>query len=185
LNYDIDFDKQIFVKLLDYIQNNSGIALIMPKVLNKNNSYQWLPKLQPTIFSILKRKLFKLSNYSLFKSFVRDYEFREINPDLNYNIPNLSGCFLLLNIDLIKHEGLFDERFFLYFEDYDLSRRLTSKYQTVLNNHTFVIHDYQSLANKNLLHIYIFIKSLILFFNKWGWYNSKKLKSINQIYKVN
>ncbi|MHB1534373.1 MAG: glycosyltransferase family 2 protein [Acidimicrobiales bacterium] len=38
----------------------------------------------------------------------------------------LQGCCLLLRLDAVVETGLFDEQFFLFFEDVDLSRRLTA-----------------------------------------------------------
>jgi GT2 family glycosyltransferase len=183
-NYDIDFDTQIFDRLIKYLYDNSDVAMIMPKIVNKDYSQQWLPKLQPSPFSILKRKLYQISRNILFVKFINNYELRNFDTSKNYNIPNLSGCFLLLNIELLKHEALFDERYFLYFEDYDLSRKLTSKYKTVLNNQTFVIHDYQSMANKKFKLFILFIKSYYKFYNKWGWFNYKDLNKINTVYTV-
>jgi GT2 family glycosyltransferase len=185
MNYDIDFDVDIFRILIQYVQCNSEIGLLMPKIINKDGSVQWLPKLQPSPISVLKRKIFQFTNSVLFKTFVNRYEFRDMNTSKNYSIPNLSGCFLLLNVKLISFEALFDERYFLYFEDYDLSRRLTLKYKTIINNQTFVVHDYQSMANKKFHLFFIFLKSYLIFFNKWGWFNSKDLKKINKISTVN
>lgn len=185
MNYDIDFDILIFDILIKYLHENSDVAMLMPKIVNKDYSQQWLPKLQPSPFSIFKRKLNQMSNNILFKTFINKYEFRNIETSKNYNIPNLSGCFFLLNIELLKYEALFDQRYFLYFEDYDLSRKLTLKYKTVLNNQTFVIHDYQSMANKKFKLFLIFVKSYFKYFNKWGWFNSKGLSKINTISTVN
>ena len=185
INYDIDFDIHIFNILMQYLEDNSDVAMMMPKVVNKDNSQQWLPKLQPSPISILKRKLFQMSNCILFRSFINKYEFRNIDTSKNYHVPNLSGCFFVLNIALLKNEAFFDERYFLYFEDYDLSRKLTLKYKTVLNNQTFVIHEYQSMANKKFNLFMIFLESYYRYFSKWGWFNSRSLKKINRIYTVN
>jgi hypothetical protein len=48
------------------------------------------------------------------------YEFAEDEPDTGY----LQGCCLLLRLSAIEAVGGFDERFFLFYEDSDLSRRL-------------------------------------------------------------
>jgi GT2 family glycosyltransferase len=186
LNYDIEFEDSIFKKMMEYLNNNIDTAMVMPKIINKNNLIQWLPKLQPAPTSILKRKIYHLSFRKIFKKFMSEYEFRSMDLNLNYNVSNLSGCFFLLNINLLKDQALFDERYFLYFEDYDLSRSITTKYKTVLFNKTFIIHDYQSRANKNLFLFYIFLLSFIKYFNKWGWFNTSNLKLVNKnIFVVN
>jgi GT2 family glycosyltransferase len=180
LNYDIELSDNVFIDLMNFINSNKDVAMAMPMIVNQDFSPQWLPKLQPTPIDILKRKLFHISNRLFFKNFMNKYEFRDINFNNSYNIPNLSGCFLLLNIDLLRNEAFFDERFFLYFEDYDLSRRVTMKYKTIIYNKSFVVHDYQSSANRNLYLFFIYFTSFIKYFNKWGWFNNKKLKFINK-----
>ena len=180
INYDIDFDNYVFVKMLDYIVKCTDVGMVMPKIFNGDNTLQWLPKLQPKPIYIIKRKLFQLTRGVLFKKFVNIYEARDFDYSLNYNFPNLSGCFILLNIDLLKQDALFDERFFLYFEDYDLSRRIASKYKTILLGSTFVRHDYQSLANKKFNLLFIFVKSYLQFYIKWGWFNSNEIEILNR-----
>ena len=43
------------------------------------------------------------------------------------DIPITSGCFMLLRSESLIEIGGFDERYFLYFEDFDLSLRLGKK----------------------------------------------------------
>jgi len=186
LNYDLSFEDSIFIKLREYVETHNDVAMVMPRIYNFNMTPQWLPKLQPTPFSIIKRKINQFSNNFLFKSFIHKYELRNMDMSKNYNIPNLSGCFLLLNIELLNDKALFDERYFLYFEDYDLARKIASIYKTVLYNQCYIIHDYQSSANKSFKLFIIFIKSYFKYFNKWGWFTSKNLLMINnKVYITN
>lgn len=39
-------------------------------------------------------------------------------------VPSLSGCFMFMRVDVLRKIGGFDERFFMYAEDLDLSRRI-------------------------------------------------------------
>ena len=45
--------------------------------------------------------------------------------------PALTGCFMLLRAPLVRQLGGFDERFFMYFEDFDISRRARRWARTV------------------------------------------------------
>ncbi len=47
-----------------------------------------------------------------------------------YKAPVLSGCFTLLNLKAIKEVGAYDDKYFMYFEDWDLSRRVAKHYDT-------------------------------------------------------
>ena len=169
INYDIDFTTNVFLEMLNYMSINNHIGLMMPRILHNNFKDQFLPKIQPNFLSIFKRKINQSKNI-FFRKFIFNYEGRNLNTDLNYKITNLSGCFMLFNLELLKTDAYFDERFFLYFEDYDLSRRLYLKYNLVLYNNSSITHDYYSGANKELKLLLLFLKSYFLFFNKWGWF---------------
>ena len=68
----------------------------------------------------------------------------------------------------------------MYFEDWDLSRRMHQYYKTVYFPKVSVYHEYESGANKNKKLFMIFIKSGIYYFNKWGWIFDKERIIINK-----
>lgn len=186
INYDIDFKTNVFLEMINFLNNNVDIGLMMPKILNPDGTPQYLPKIQPLYSSIIKRKLYHFTN-KFFKKFVFNYEARYLIDTMNYNVKNISGCFMLLNLELLGNNAFFDERYFLYMEDYDLSRKLSFNYKLVLFNGATIFHDYNSGANKEIKLLYLFISSYFKFFNKWGWFNTSynKLNKISEhIYKI-
>jgi GT2 family glycosyltransferase len=52
----------------------------------------------------------------------------------------VSGCILLVRRAVFEAVGLLDESFFMYFEDYEFSRRVASSYQLVYTPHATVYH---------------------------------------------
>jgi GT2 family glycosyltransferase len=177
INPDVFFDKHVINSMIDYIKNNQDVGMMMPKILNLDGSLQNLPKLLPSPLGILLRKLKKPSKH--YTKFINQYELREVPEDTVYNAPVLSGCFTLLNLKAIKEVGMYDDRFFMYFEDWDLSRRMHEKYKTVYFPKVSVYHGYESGANKRLRLFKIFIQSAVIYFDKWGWFFDKKRKQIN------
>lgn len=186
INPDVDFDNKILKKMCLELDSNNRIGLMMPKILNLDGSEQFLPKLIPSPLSMIMRILNR--KFKIFNSYMKIYEFKKYDKKIMYNLPILSGSFLLLNLKIIRKIGLFDEHFFLYFEDWDLSRRVHKYYPTIFNPKIFIYHEYQSHANKKLTIFLIFLKSFIKYFTKWGWIkdndklafnkNAKKLISI-------
>ena len=77
--------------------------------------------------------------------------------------------------------GVYDDCFFMYFEDWDISRRMNRRYKTVYFPKASIFHDYESGANHNRRLLKIFIKSAIYYFNKWGWFFDKERKRINDL----
>lgn len=95
------------------------------------------------------------------------------------NVPNLSGCFMFLRVDALKHVGLFDENIFMYLEDVDLNRRIHKHYKTIYYPKEEIIHEYKkaSYGSRKLLGYHIL--STIYYFNKWGWFFDKDRNIIN------
>lgn len=177
VNPDIFFEGAIVDKIAIYLKENKDVALLMPKILNYNYSIQFLPKLLPSPLSILSRSLSK--KVSLFEKSLHKYELRFVDKDTIYQTPVISGCFQVLNISALRGQELFDESFFMYFEDWDLSRRLSVQYKTIYFPLVSVLHHYESGANKSLKLFFVFLRSAILYFNKWGWFFDEYRKNKN------
>lgn len=81
-------------------------------------------------------------------------------------MPLVSGCFIFARTKSLKQIGGFDERFFLYFEDFDLSMRLKRKdYFPEIQ----IYHKGGNSSKKGFLHVRLFVISAIRFFMKFGW----------------
>lgn len=179
INPDIKIDSDIFTPMLTYLEQNPDVGMMMPKILNNDGSIQHLPKLLPNPAWILRRKFKKASlNY---QEFINKYELRDYSKDNILNVPILSGCFTLLRMEAIKNIGMYDDFFFMYFEDFDLSRRMHQKYKTIYFPEVSVYHGYEGGANKSFKLFKVFIKSMISYFNKWGWFFDKDRQLINKI----
>lgn len=178
VNPDICFDGDVITPMVEYMENDKTIGMMMPQILNDDGTIQNLPKLLPSPFSILKRKIKR--PIKAYEKFINKYELRKVPKDLIYNVPILSGCFTLLNLDAIKKVGMYDDNYFMYFEDWDLSRRMHQHYKTIYFPKVSVFHEYESGANKSSKLFKIFLNSAIIYFNKWGWFFDKERKKINK-----
>jgi len=178
VNPDIYFDGDVIASMVNYMVSNPNIGMIMPEVLYPDGSIQNLPKLLPNPLDIIFRKLKRPAVF--YKKFIDKYELRFVDKKMVYRAPILSGCFTLLNLNAIKEVGAYDDRFFMYFEDWDLSRRMTEKYLTIYFPKVSIFHSYDSGANKNFHLFKIYLKSAFRYFNKWGWFFDKKRNEMNK-----
>ena len=69
----------------------------------------------------------------------------------------------------IKDVGGFDDGFFLYFEDFDLSLRMRKAGRVVFLPSTNIVHFGGYSAMKGVHHIKLFVLSAFRFFQKHGW----------------
>nr|WP_028950943.1 hypothetical protein [Sulfurihydrogenibium subterraneum] len=59
------------------------------------------------------------------------YELRFTGYNKIMEVPYLSGCFMFIRTKVLEKVGLFDERFFMYLEDTELSRRIHKVSKTI------------------------------------------------------
>ncbi|NJR72189.1 MAG: hypothetical protein HC782_03800 [Gammaproteobacteria bacterium] len=81
----------------------------------------------------------------------------------------MSGCCMLMRGEVWQRVGGFDEKFFLYFEDFDLSKRIAAIAEIHRLPSFQIIHGGGNASNKGLKHIRFFVQSAWRFFNKHGW----------------
>ncbi len=159
LNPDIYYKKNVLEILYTYLKENTEIAMLMPKVLYPNGQIQFLPKLLPKPINLFVRR-FPFPT-SLKKNINDKYILRYADYSKPFFSPIISGCYTLINKKVIQDGFLYDERFFMYFEDFDLSRRVGQKYKTVCYPKVEVYHEYARGSHNNLRLLKIFISSLV------------------------
>ncbi|MDD2284789.1 MAG: glycosyltransferase family 2 protein, partial [Paludibacter sp.] len=177
VNPDITMDAQVLKKMVVYLEQNKDIGHLMPKVVYPSGETQYLCKLIPTPLDLIFRRF--LPQQWTSKSTNR-FEMRNSGYDKIMEVPYLSGCFMLLRTEALKKAGLFDERFFLYPEDIDLTRRIGTYYKTVFYPLVSVVHHHAQSSYKSFYMMLVHSWNLIRYFNKWGWIFDKKRKKINQ-----
>lgn len=178
LNPDIYFNAGTIEKLYDFMENNSDVGLIMPKVLYPDGSVQYLCKLLPTPSDLILRRFIPFEDIKEKRN--RIYELRYTGYDKIMDVPYLSGCFMFMRAEALKKVGLFDERFFMYLEDTDLSRIIHKCYRTLYYPEVSVFHGYEKGSYKNPILLKHHIMSAIKYFNKWGWFFDKERREINR-----
>ena len=183
VNPDVWFGAEVIPALWRLMEEDSSIALVMPKVLFLNGSVQCLAKLLPTPVDLFCR--FFMPGKLISKRNDR-FELKHSGYDKEMNVPFLSGCFMFLRISALQSEGIFDERFFMYMEDVDITRRLHAKYKTLFFPSVSIYHRFSRLSYHNWSISLIHMISVVKYFNKWGWiydsgrrcFNKKLLKEL-------
>ncbi|HUW19713.1 MAG TPA: glycosyltransferase family 2 protein [Sedimentisphaerales bacterium] len=178
LNPDVCFEKGTLERLYYFMEKNSDIGMVMPKILYPDGSLQYLCKLLPTPFDLIARRFLPYLKYLDRRKHV--YELRFTGYNKTMDVPYLSGCFMFIRTDVLREVGLFDERFFMYMEDLDLSRRIHEHYRTVYYPHVSVFHQYEKGSYKNSKLLKYHLQSAVRYFNKWGYFFDKDRRDINQ-----
>jgi len=177
INPDITFNPDIFATIEQFMDSHPSVAQLMPKVYYPSGETQYLCKLLPTPFDLIFRR-FLPSSWT--KKRTERFELRKSGYNKLIDVPYLSGCFMFLRTEALKEVGLFDERFFMYPEDIDLTRRIHLKFRTVFFPDVSIVHHHARGSYINFKMLYIHISNMVKYFNKWGWIFDKERKIINK-----
>ncbi|MDQ0199073.1 glycosyltransferase family 2 protein [Neobacillus ginsengisoli] len=169
-NPDIILVRDDLLKMIEILDRDETISLLVPKVLNADGTTQHLIRDRVSVFDYFLRFVPFQIVKKMFAGRLASYECRDLPDDRNVEIRIGSGCFMLLRGKDFKDVGGFDDRYFMYFEDYDLCIELKKRNKRIVYTpFSNVTHYYERGAHKNSNLFKIFMKSMYKYFNKWGW----------------
>jgi GT2 family glycosyltransferase len=174
LNPDTELHKDALKTMFDYLKANVQTGLVGPKLIYPDGERQVSCYRYPNILlPFLRRTILGRFN----KKYLDSYLMNNANLDEIQRVDWLMGSCFLLKKELFDQLGGFDERFFMYFEDTDLCKRINDiglevRYlptATVIHHHgrASAKHHWlwSVLANKMArVHLISYLK----YFNKWG-----------------
>lgn len=96
------------------------------------------------------------------------------------NVPYHQGSFMFFRLECFKKVGLFDERFFMYPEDIDITRRMHKWYRTMFVPSVTIVHAHRAASYKSKKMLKIHMVNMIKYFNKWGWIVDKERSAWNR-----
>ncbi len=161
-NPDIEVDGLAVERLVLFGMNHPEASLLMPRVLNPNGTIQPVARKHPTFFRWVRRQIWRIVPGLISPS--------EIAFDYNLSQPVnfVTGCFFLARRDLLVKLNGFDESFFLYAEDADLSRRAEVYGPNWYVSDAVVWHDWAANWAKNTKSFYLAILGLVKYWKKHG-----------------
>ncbi|CAE6871150.1 N-acetylglucosaminyl-diphospho-decaprenol L-rhamnosyltransferase [Paraburkholderia aspalathi] len=171
LNPDIELASDALKEALNFFDSHAEAGLITPWIGDEHGRQQFLCRRYPTLLDLFARGFLPARLRALFTRRLARYEMRDqINArDIVWDPPIVSGCFMLFRTSVLKQLGGFDARYFLYFEDYDLSLRAHDVTRVVYAPAVRVLHHGGGAARKGSAHIRMFMASAYKFFNRFGW----------------
>ncbi len=178
MNSDIRVKAEDIDAMHDWMIANPQVGQLMPKVINPDGTQQYLAKRLPSPLDVFGRRF-------LPKAWIekrnKRFELRDHDLTRPINAPYLSGCFMMLRTKAVVEAGLFDERFFMYPEDIDLTRRRHRIYLTLYYPGWASVHAHARSSYKNKHMLRIHIQNMCRYFNKWGWFSDPERQTFNNL----
>ena len=170
VNPDIKVDSDVLSELCLYLDTHDDVSMATPKILFPDGKEQILPKRKPKLSYLLGRRL------PILKKRVKEYTMEDFCIKEPLEVEFITGCFVVIRAEVFKKLSGFDDRFFMYFEDADLTLRAKEYGKTVFLPQFHVIHEWERSSAKSFKYLMIHISSMFKFLWKHRKYKSEVKK---------
>jgi GT2 family glycosyltransferase/lipopolysaccharide/colanic/teichoic acid biosynthesis glycosyltransferase len=168
LNPDTIIEESTISTFVDYLENNSSIGLVGPKIVNSDGSLQKGCKRSFPTIGVALPKLIGLDKLFPNSRLAGRYNLNYLDPDEIHNVDAISGSCMFIRSELFNKIGGFDEQFFMYGEDIDLCYQIHQQGFEVHYLPTTQIMHYQGESVKSAPYdsLNAFYQAMILFSEK-------------------
>lgn len=170
LNPDVATAADALQQGCEYLREHPRVAMVCPRGESGDGSPAYLSKRLPTVLVLALRAFAPALLQRPFAHRLAHYEMHDLHAaGLPAPVPLASGCFMLARGAALRAVGGFDTRYFLYFEDFDLSLRLAAQGAIEYLPMMVVRHYGGGSAAKGWRHRWWFLSSGLRFFRDHGW----------------
>jgi GT2 family glycosyltransferase len=170
LNPDVTVPEGVIEELIAFMDANPAVGMVCPTVRNTDGSVQYLQKRQTTVLDLFLRRAVPGRLRGLVRRRMEWHEMRDVDRTRPFDVPYMSGCFMLCRRQVLDRIGGFDPRYFLHFEDADLTRKFHDVgARTVCYPHCSVTHAWARAPHTSLRAALVLMRNGVRYFNKWGW----------------
>ena len=168
INPDTVVGEDALRELIDYMEENPGIGVIGPKILDREGKFELSSRRGlPTPFAAFCKLSGLASLFPKSKLFAK-YNLTYLDPDQPCEVDSLQGSFMLIRREVYEKTGGFDEDFFMYGEDIDWCYRISKAGWKVFYQPSAEILHYggESTLRSNVNARKAFYEAMLLFVNK-------------------
>ena len=179
VNPDVSFGPGTLEKIVGFMEGRPDVGMLMPETVGPGGEFLYNCKLVPTPLDLVFRRF-------LPRSWIRRrterFELRRADYSRPFAVPYLCGCFLAFRVAALREVGLFDERFFMYPEDIDITRRMYSsgRWRPVYFPGARVVHAHAAASYSSWRMLWVHCANMVRYFNKWGWVFDAERRRINR-----
>ena len=167
LNPDTIVPENCFTTCLAFLEQNSEAGALGIRMIDGGGVFLKESKRGfPTIWASFC-KMTGLTNAFPSSKLFASYYMGHLRENQNHEIDALSGAFLMAKKEVLDLVGGFDERFFMYAEDIDLSYRIKrAGFRNLYFSENTIVHFKGESTDKDLAYIRHFYKAMIQFVQK-------------------
>ena len=168
-NPDLIVQNNILGDLFQYMETNREVGMVTPKIIFPDGTIQYLCKEEPNVLDMFARRFVPGGLKRLLQERSNKYEMRYTGYNKEFVVPYATGCFMFFRGEIFRKLHGFDDHFFMYLEDADITRRTNAIAKVVFYPYTAVVHFWQRGSHNSWQLTLVNIKSMFYYFSKWGW----------------
>lgn len=168
LNPDILLDNDVLHQLSAWLDAHPQVAMATPQLYYPDGRVQNLPRRKPTPWMLFARQLAPRFPGSLFDRCDRHYTMQDEDLSLPRQIEFCTGSFMAVRTDILQQVGGFDEEYFMYVEDADLTQKILREGQVFLVPQCRAIHAWHRAPARDAGKFKMQLVSMFRYFKKWG-----------------
>lgn len=165
INPDILINRDTIGKLCRFMDENPDVAIACPKVLHPDGTIQYIAKRKPSLMSLVARRV----HLPFLRHVEDEYLAKDMDQDKDFEVDFCTGCFFVIRTDIFKEIGGFDEDYFLYFEDADITMKAKQKGKAWYVPQADVVHFWHRETASSKRMFMLQLKSMFIYFKKWGF----------------
>lgn len=149
LNPDLILEEHQFEHWVAWMEDHPDVGVSGPRLLNVDGTDQESCYAFPNpLIPVLRRT--PLGSLPGFSKIVRDFTLHDMDREKEAEVDWVLGAAMLIRRKALDEIGQFDTRFFLYFEDADVCRRMWKvNWRVVYTPCAKIVHYYQRLSRKD------------------------------------
>ncbi len=166
LNPDILLREDTLSDLAEWMAARPAAVMARPALCFPDGRSQALPLRRCNLRAMLYRQLG-------FLTFLKKYNDAYVMAGADLSVPTriefCTGSFSAVRTADFAAVGGFDEKYFMYVEDADLTQKLLRRGEVWLAPQFTAVHAWHRAAHRNLRHAFWQTRSLCRYFSKWGF----------------
>lgn len=178
LNPDVRWHGRIIESLAKEMDVDESVGLLQPRITYPDGRLQHTCRLLPTPYDVFSKRFLPAF---MTKKRMKRYLLADEAYERRFNAVYMQGSFMFFRTSALEKTGLFDERFFMYPEDIDITRRIRNNdYKAIYLPEISVIHNHAASSSRFNKMLWIHIVNMTKYFNKWGWFFDKNRRELNR-----
>lgn len=177
INSDVYFAPEILGRIVGFMRAAPDVGQLQPRLVYPDGRLQYTVRMLPTPADVFVRRF--MPSWVMRRA-RRRYLLADWDHASPLDVPYHQGSFMMLRAAALRECGLFDERYFMYPEDIDLTRRIHLRWRTLYWPGAEAVHAHRAASYHSWRMTWVHARNMCRYFNKWGWVRDAGRRRLNR-----